>query len=265
MVPLYLDSAVPPRAAAYCLPPTMGSSMRIALFSDVHGNLTALRAVLAALDGHRPLQMVVAAGDHVLAGPRPAETWDTLQAAGCLCILGNEDERLWDGSHADTNPGSPWIPLTNAQAPWTAADLGPDRMAALRALPRSLRLIPAPGEDLLVVHANIHGLNGWALNADSTDEDLARLYGGADARVVCCGHYHAACVREWEGMTLVNVASVSLPTDGLPRAGYTILDWDGAWHVSQYRIPYDADAEASVMAASSIPKSVPGWSPPNAR
>ncbi len=49
--------------------------MRIALFSDVHGNLTALRAVFAALDQHRPLQMIVAAGDHVLAGPRPAERW----------------------------------------------------------------------------------------------------------------------------------------------------------------------------------------------
>src|SRR5438046_284380 len=77
-----------------------GSSMRIALFSDVHGNLTALRAVLAALDRHRPLQMIVAAGDHVLAGPRPAETWDALQAAGCTCIMGNEDERLWDRSNA---------------------------------------------------------------------------------------------------------------------------------------------------------------------
>lgn len=236
--------------------------MRIALFSDVHGNLTALRAVLATLDGCRPLQMIVAAGDHVLVGPRPAETWDALQAAGCTCIMGNEDERLWNNEIEHTVPDSPWTPLLAVTVPWTIAALGTARLAALRTLPRSLRLIPAPDADLLVVHANIHDLTGWALKTDTTDEDLARLYGGANARVVCCGHYHAACVREWGGMTLVNVASVSLPTDGQPSAGYTILDWDGAWHIAQYRVPYDAEAEAMAMAVSTIPKSVRGWSPP---
>lgn len=236
--------------------------MRIALFSDVHGNLTALRAVLAALDRHRPLQMIVAAGDHVLAGPRPAKTWDTLQAAGCTCILGNEDVRLWDNEVERTIPDSPWEPLVAAIVPWTVAALGPTRMAALYTLPASLRVIPAPDEGLLVVHANIHGLTGWALKADTPEDDLARLYGGADARVVCCGHYHAPCVREWGRMTLVNVASISLPMDGEPSAGYTILDWDGTWHVAQYRVLYDTDAEAAAMAAATIPKSVPGWSPP---
>ncbi len=236
--------------------------MRIALFSDVHGNLTALRAVLAALERHRPLQMIVAVGDHVLVGPRPAETWDALQAAGCTCILGNEDARLWDDTLTPTQPDSPWTPLLTVTVPWTVAALGPTRMAALRALPRLLRLALAPGMDLLVVHANIHDLTGWALKEDTADDDLARLYGGANARIVCCGHYHTACVREWDGTTLVNVASVSLPTDGQPRAGYTILDWGGVWHVAQYRVPYDAEVEAAAIAASSIPKSVPGWSPP---
>lgn len=232
--------------------------MRIALFSDVHGNLTALRAVLAALDRRRPIQMIVAAGDHVLVGPRPAETWDALRAAGCTCIMGNEDERLWDDDVAHTVPNSPWTSLQAATVPWTVAALGPARMAALRALPRSLRLIPAPDMDLLIVHANIHDLMGWALKADTPDDDLARLYGGANARIICCGHYHAACVREWEGTTLVNVASVSLPTDGQPCAGYTILDWDNVWHVAQYRVPYDGEAEADAMADSTIPKSTPG-------
>jgi hypothetical protein len=118
-------------------------------------------------------------------------------------------------------------------------------MTALRTLPLSLRLVLAPGNDLLIVHANIHSLTGRALKADTPDGELARLYGGAHARIGCCEHYHAACVRAWGGMTLVNAASVSLAVDGLPRAGYTILDWDGAWHVAQYRIPYNAAAEAA--------------------
>lgn len=236
--------------------------MRIALFSDVHGNLTALRAALAALERHRPLNMMIAAGDHVLAGPRPAETWDALQAAGCICIMGNEDERLWNDDLEHTIPNSPWGPLQAAEVPWTVAALGPARMTTIQALPRSLRIIPAPDQGLLVVHANIHDLTGWAFNAETSDEDLARLYGGADARVVCCGHYHTPYVREWNDITLVNVASLSLSTDSQPVAKYTILDWDGAWHVAQYRVPYDAEKEARAAEASGMPLSVPGWTPP---
>src|SRR4051794_39275784 len=159
-------------------------TLRIAVFSDVHGNLTALNAVLAALDAHRPLHMIVAAGDHALVGPRPAEVWDTLQAAGCACILGNDDELLWTGEIPATFGESPWTPLVRARLPPTIAALGPQRLAALRALPRSLHIAPAPGEDLLIIHANVRSLYGWALSATSTDADLERDYGGANARVI---------------------------------------------------------------------------------
>jgi protein phosphatase len=230
--------------------------LRVALFSDVHGNLTALNAVLAALDGHRPVQMVVAAGDLALIGPRPAETWDRLQEAGCVCLMGNEDEVLWE---APPHPaeGSPFAPIIHARLEPTAAALGPERMAAMRAMPRSLRLAPAPGQDLLVVHANLHGLYGWALSPNLADDDLERLYGGANAAVVCCGHFHESSVRVWGDTTLVNVASVSIPRDNQPLAAYTILDWDGTWRIAQYRIPYNADAEERAWATSPIPFTPP--------
>jgi hypothetical protein len=206
--------------------------------------------------------MIVVAGDHALVGPRPAETWDALQAAGCVCILGNDDELLWSDWHSDEIADSPWQPLVQARIPPTVAALGPERMAALRSLPRSFRVVPAPGEELLIVHANLHSLSGWALNDGMADTDIARLYGGAHARIICCGHWHAAAMRVWEDTTIVNVASVSLPKDNLPLAGYTILNWDGTWHIAQYRIPYDAEAETGAFAASPIPYDVPGWSAP---
>ena len=236
-------------------------TLRIAVFSDVHGNLTALNAVLAALDAHRPLHLIVAAGDHALVGPRPSEAWDTLQAAGCACGLGNDDELLWTGEIPATLGESPWTPLVRARLPPTVAALGPERLAALQALPRSLRIAPAPGGDLLIVHANVRSLYGWALSATSTDADLERDYGGAGARVICCGHYHEPCVREWHGVTRVNVASVSIPRDGQPLAAYTILDWDGDWHIAQYRVPYDPVAEERAFASSTLPRTEPGRAP----
>ena len=108
--------------------------LRLALFSDVHGNLTALNAVLAALDEHRPVQLIVAAGDHALIGPRPAQTWDRLQEAGCVCLLGNEDEVLWD-TPPHPAEGSPFAPIVLARLGPTAADL-PRRAARRRLRPK---------------------------------------------------------------------------------------------------------------------------------
>lgn len=232
--------------------------LRIALFSDVHGNLSALEAVLAAIAGHAPVQLTVAAGDHAIIGPRPAETWDRLQQAGCLCIMGNEDEVLWDTPH-ELGAGSPYMAIMRARLGSTVLDLGEQRLAAMQAMPRSLRLSPAPGQGLLVVHANLHGLYGYALSPDLTDDELERLYGGAGAAIVCCGHFHAPSVRPWRDTLLVNVASVSLPKDEQPLAAYTLLEWDGQWSVAQYRVPYDTAAEDAAWAKGAIPK-IPPWS-----
>ena len=232
--------------------------LRVALFSDVHGNLSALEAVLAAIACHAPVHLIVAAGDHAIIGPRPAETWDRLQAAGCLCIMGNEDEVLWD-TPRELGEGSPYVSIMRARLGPTVLALGERRLAAMQAMPRSLRFSPAAGQGLLIVHANVHGLNGWALSPDLTDADLERLYGGAGAAIVCCGHYHAPSVRPWRGMRIVNVASVSLPKDERPLAAYTILEWAGEWSVTQHRVPYDPAAEDAAWAPYPIPKTPP-WS-----
>lgn len=229
--------------------------LRIAIFSDVHGNLAALRAVLAAIDGHRPVQLLVAAGDLVApAGARPAETFDLLVEHGCALLLGNHDELLWDPESEHLT--GPYATLVRRQEPWARAELGGRRIDLLRRLPRQLRLSPATGQDLLIVHASPRDhLRGHAATVETDEEELHRLYGGAGARVIAFGHFHKAFVREWEGGTLANVASVSLPKDGEPLAGYSIFNWDGGdWSIEQFRVPYDVADEEAALAASGIPR-----------
>ena len=228
--------------------------LRIAIFSDVHGNLAALRAVLAAIDRHRPVQIVVAAGDLVApAGPRPAETLDLLLERGCVPLLGNHDEMLWQD--APDEPVGPYTELVHRQIPWAISQLGTRRLDLLRRLPRQLRLSPAPGQDLLIVHAShANHLYGHAATPTSDEAELRDRYGGANARVIAFGHYHEAFVREWAEGFLVNVAAVSLPVDGQPLAAYSILAWDGRWTIDQHRVPYDTADEAAALAASGLPQ-----------
>lgn len=229
--------------------------LRVAIFSDVHGNLAALRAVLAAIDRHRPVQLRVAAGDLVSpAGARPAETLDLLIQAQCVLLLGNHDVLLWN-PEAEQLTG-PFAALVRQQEPWAVSQLGTRRIELLQGLPQQLRLAPAPGQDLLVVHASTRNpLRGNAATLETPPEELRQLYGGAHARIIAFGHYHDAFVRGWDEGTLVNVASVSLPKDGRPLASYSILNWgNSGWQIEQYRIPYDVEEERAALAVSGIPK-----------
>lgn len=229
--------------------------LRVAIFSDVHGNLAALRTVLAAIDRHRPVQLRVAAGDLVApAGARPAETLDLLLGAECALLQGNHDVLLWN-QDAEQLTG-PFAELVRLQEPWAVSQLGTRRIEILQGLPQQLRITPAAGQDLLIVHASIRNpLRGHAATLETPPEELRQLYGGADARVIAFGHYHDAFIRGWDEGILVNVASVSLPKDDRPLASYSILTWhhtDG-WSIEQYRIPYDVEEERAALAVSGIP------------
>ena len=72
--------------------------MRIAVLTDVHANLTALRAVMDDIRARGPFQLVVSAGDQLLGGPRPLEVWDTLEAAGVTLLMGDTERDLALGS-----------------------------------------------------------------------------------------------------------------------------------------------------------------------
>jgi predicted phosphodiesterase len=69
--------------------------MRIALISDVHGNMIALEAVLEELHRSEP-DHIICLGDAATLGPNPRDAIDAMQKLGCRCIMGNHDEFLID-------------------------------------------------------------------------------------------------------------------------------------------------------------------------
>src|SRR5437867_24740 len=221
--------------------------MRIALLSDVHGNLAGLRAVAAALAREGPLDHVVVAGDHLLGGPRPRETWQALVASGWTLLRGNEDERLVAERAEDVpNPGDPrYRRALIAGHAWARAALDPATLRALAALPPSYRLA-TPAGDLLVVHATPHSAHGLAGAPATPLAELAAMYAGTGAAAIAFGHYHQSFVRPTPFGLLVNVASVGLPRDRQPLAAYTILTPTAeGWVVEQRHVPYDAAEEAA--------------------
>ncbi|HEX5506132.1 MAG TPA: CHAD domain-containing protein, partial [Thermomicrobiales bacterium] len=221
--------------------------MRLAVLSDIHGNLAALDAVLADLAARGGADEVVVAGDLCLNGPLPAEALDRVRALGCPVIQGNTDRAL-ARPPAETADDDFAALLT-----WTRDLLGPERLAYLRDLPFAHRVAPpGGGPAVLVVHANPRDLVTH-LRPFAPEDEIAPLLAGVpeDVGVVAFGHLHIPYTRAVGRLTLADIASVGLPKDGDRRAGYGLLTWDGAaWAVEQRRVAYPvAEVVARLRAA----------------
>jgi predicted phosphodiesterase len=215
--------------------------MRIVLFSDVHGNVVALQAVLAAIRREVTPDALFVAGDLVLLGPRPAEALTLLRSLdGARFVKGNTDQYLIDDSDEQ-------------EVSFACKRLSDDDIAFVRELPFEQRLEVEPGHELLVVHANPRDLEG-AIRPDSPDATIRPWFEGVTAEVIAFGHYHLPFVRQLDGWTLVDVASVGLSRDGDQRAVYAVLTWEhGRWQIEHRRVPYDIQAVARDYIAVRFP------------
>ena len=223
--------------------------MRIAVLSDIHGNLLALDACLADLESQGGADAIVVAGDLCLNGPKPKKVLQRLDEIGAACIRGNTDRYLSQESSAEE-----FEPAQAAQIAWTRCEIGERWLSWLKELPFALRT----GEDenqLLIVHANLKS-DDEHIWPDAEEDDLQRLIGDEVATAIAFGHLHLPFVRIWRGKLLVNVSSAGLPKDGDPRAGYAIFtERDGGWQVKHRRVPFDVKKVATQLADCGIPES----------
>ncbi len=222
--------------------------MRIAIFSDIHGNLVGLDACLADLQSQGGADILVAAGDLCLDGPKPKKVLQRLVEVGAQCLRGNTDRYL-------ASPQNETFTSQETTAlDWTRREIGEAWLAWLADLPFAIRV----GEDdnqLLIVHANPQ-TDDEHLWPDADDETLERLVGQERAAAIAFGHLHLPYVRMWRGKMLVNVASAGLPKDGDARAGYAIFtERNGGWEVKHRRVDFDVKRVATQIADCGIPQS----------
>ncbi len=221
--------------------------MRVAILSDIHGNLVALDACLNDLQGQGGADAVVAAGDLCLDGPKPKKVLQRLEELGAKCVRGNT-ERYLASEDADGSGQE------DAQIAWARRDVGDKWLEWMRDLPVALRI----GEDdnqLLVCHANPAN-DEEHLWPDADDATLERLIGQERATAIAFGHLHLPYVRMWRGKLLVNVASVGLPKDGDARACYAIFtERSGGWEAKHRRVDFDVKKVATQLVDAGIPGS----------
>lgn len=227
--------------------------VRLAAFSDIHGNLHALEAVLAELGRQTPEQ-TVCLGDLVGYGAFPNEVIQTIRAAGIATVAGNYDDGVgFDREEcgcAYTDPEE--IARGDRSLRWTQAQVTAEHKAWLRALPRELRF--ALGDwRVLAVHGSPRRLNEY-LFEDRPARSLERMFAKLAADVVLCGHTHLPYHRRIGSVHLVNVGSVGRPKDGDPRACYALVELGVEVKVTFPRVCYDVESAASAIEATDLPR-----------
>ena len=201
-------------------------STRIAVLSDVHGNLLALEAVRKALKKEKP-DVILVAGDLVMNGPEPGGAVDALRELerdGAIVVQGNTDVAVADADYAAAFPGmlESGVPETiRAAAEWAHDALDDEQLGWLRRLPAERRI--RIGDDLVLVTHASPGSQTQGFDRDLDPSTVLERISRTDARVICCGHTHVPDVQEFGWKVIVNDGSAGYVFDGDPTASWALV------------------------------------------
>lgn len=230
--------------------------MRVAIFSDVHGNTLALHAVLADIEAAGGVDANWFVGDAAAMGYDPAGTVERIRSLpGLLAVRGNTDRYTVDDAWGlDAPIGQAGLP-TPADVRnflemirsfgWTRGALqatgGYDWIAGL---PVEQRLVhAAPGRD-----------DGPGFYLGMSEDELRVSLAGAEADLVIVGHSHEPMDQTVDGIRLINLGSVSNPGTADPRAMWTLLVADDSGYRIERRFAgYDADDVIARLKAAHYP------------
>jgi predicted phosphodiesterase len=180
--------------------------MLLLCLSDVHGNLDALRAVLATAE-QRSFHKLLVAGDIVFPGPEPLETWRRLTAAGAVMVQGLGDRAVATLDPRDLRPRTEHEQQRLARMRATRDALGDLILERLRRLPTHVRFPLEDGGELLLVHG-APADPAEPLTHDMSDLEMNALLGDDPADLVVCGASHVPFDRVVGDTRIVNVGSV---------------------------------------------------------
>jgi predicted phosphodiesterase len=227
---------------------------RLALISDIHANLPALRAVLADIDDRANVDGIYHLGDLTGYAPWPNEVVALLRERAIPGISGNYDSTIaTDYKHCGCRADTPHDEeLSHISFDWTRSHATPETKKYLGTLPFRLDIRPfgghVSGPTITLVHGN-QTLNTVYVTEDRSDaflEKMAKDLGSRPGDVICFGHTHKPWHRVVAGVQFVNTGSVGRPKDGDPRAGYVLLTTEGSELL-------DVDEAARAIRESELP------------
>ena len=230
----------------------MTTTQRIALLSDIHGNLTALTAVLADIDA-RGIETIYNLGDVAGKGPRGSAAVALSRERCALTVRGNWDDFLPVENPTDDD---------DEALRWWREELTPADRRWLGHLPL-VHDLTLSGRRIRLFHASAASVH-TRVHFQHTPEQFEAMFAATELtgdgpvpEVVAYGDIHDTYLEVSGARTLLNVGSVGNPLDE-PTAAYVILEGTpgaehGTFGVQFVRVPYDIEAEIAVAESLDMP------------
>ena len=222
--------------------------MRVAVLSDIHGNVQGLEAVMTDVV-EQGCEHVYCLGDLALAGPQPKDVMDYVMDQDTWTVIqGNTDKMI-------ANFGQDVLEFLEAQYPVMANAIANDveilddsYKAYLANLPPALSQ-EIEGCSVLFVHGSPRA-NNEDIFPNMPLEEVEEMVDGTKEKLILCGHTHIPCgYQTTKGQTVVNVGSVGRPMTEEPVACYCIIDFEnGSFELVHRYVPYDNHTAAQIMA-----------------
>jgi putative phosphoesterase len=228
--------------------------MRIALISDIHGNLTALDAVLRELAAEE-IGVAACLGDVVSDGPQPREVLQRLRAEHCPVVMGNADAEVL-GLIPVSDAPEMWMVAETAL--WCADRLQADDRAFMSGFQRRVE-ITSDGWSLLLFHGAPDDFNA-KLPPSTSDDSLREAVAGYSAKVMAGGHTHLQMLRRIDKATFINPGSIGMAYDS--HAGAEFAAWaeyavltlaNGVFRAELRKVAFNVESHVAAIRASRMP------------
>ncbi len=224
--------------------------MKIAVMSDIHGNMQALSAVMENIE-EQECDKIFVLGDYAMAGPQPRDAiqffMDKLNNKKYKMIQGNTDLMLAKYSEDLYDMLQDSAPIMADALKFDAKELDNMERAFLLTLPEKLEVTEG-GVKFLLVHGSPRKNNEDIL-PDIRLDKVEEMLTGVKADVILCGHTHIPCgFQTRTKKTVINVGSVGRPFTPEPKACYlTIVVENGKCEYEHHFVEYDKNAAYEIL------------------
>lgn len=234
---------------------------KIAIISDIHGNLEALNAVLNDIK-KRNIKLIYCLGDTIAKGVHASQCIKLVQENCQIVLRGNTDEFFSQEHNLDTSN-------KNDRIIWNQSLLSPEERSYLINLPFSYEFYMS-GSLIRLFHATPNKIDGFCSNIDKLERKREMFLPSSKtlsqqlADIVICGHTHIQWLERMYNRTIINVGSVGNPNEVIrsdnfnandmetTRANYLIIegelnskDYNESISFQFIRVPYNIEKELS--------------------
>lgn len=233
--------------------------MKLAIITDIHGNESALKAVLQEIDQRGDIDTIWCLGDMIAMGPDSNEVLDILFSRPDIrMITGNHDEAILSLIAGEGHPES--YKHTREHHEWIAERLNPEHVTRLIKLPRILEQ-EVNGTRILGIHYHIQEEKRQSHIQDepfykileANLENMEIMFGGYQADIICFGHHHPEHLFQSTGKIFLNPGALGVSKGD--TAPYGIIDLtESVAEVIIHEAPYDKEAFLRKFEALQVPQ-----------